>query len=117
MIEPSPPVDNQHVAEGCEKFTNPCDGGPAFPRSGYVMSQDCAPEQWQSGYEGMSLRDYFAGEIVTALISNENLWGAFIKKNPGDIKTLGALAAANAYLFADAMLAERARADSNSQSK
>ena len=41
------------------------DGGPAFPRAGsdYVKAQ-----------EGMSLRDWFAGQVLQGLASNEERW-------------------------------------------
>lgn len=46
-------------------MTQPNDGGPAFPRSG----SDYVPAQ-----EGMSLRDWFAGQVLAGLASNEERW-------------------------------------------
>jgi hypothetical protein len=60
------------------------DGGPAFPYSG----------MW-AGY-GMSLRDYFAAQV---------LCGWFYRHDMSDAK----FAAATAYAIADAMLEARER--------
>ena len=60
----------------------PNDGGPAFPGDGL-------------GKQGMSLRDWFAGQALAGLIACPN--------TSGDEKAF----ACNAYKFADAMLAER----------
>ena len=46
------------------------DGGPAYPRTGHVHSQDCEPEQWIKCNEGMSLRDYFATRAMQPIGSN-----------------------------------------------
>jgi len=64
------------------------DGGPAFPNDG---------PDFRSNFTGMSLRDWFAGQAVTGLLST------------GDFATWGEVAE-DAYAFADAMLAERAKA-------
>lgn len=73
------------------------DGGPAFPRYGNdekrVASALCQ--------DGMSLRDYFAGQALNA-----------IAPHAGEERTDEELAdvyARQAYLLADAMLAERAK--------
>ena len=63
----------------------PNDGGPAFP---------CTDAKGFTS-EGMSLRDYFAGQALAGLIACPN--------TSGDEKAF----ACNAYKFADAMLAER----------
>ena len=77
------------------------DGGPAFPRL-YSRSDE-------DGTHGMSLRDWFAGQVVGHLVSNPN-------QNPDWIRTATAgeqaqVYAFNAYLIADAMLAARERKD------
>lgn len=71
-------------------------GGPAFPRP---LSTFTAPDD--SNYtaieqEGMTLRDYFAGQALVGLVAN---------RDPEDPSP--GLAAVWAYLYADAMLAER----------
>jgi hypothetical protein len=45
---------------------------------------------------GMALRDYFAGQVLAQIISRDNDPKRFVRDN-----------AATAYLYADAMLAER----------
>lgn len=62
------------------------DGGPAF-------STDA--RAWSQGYSGMSLRDWFAGKALPRL-SSDTLYDNWSK-----------MAAKQAYLWADAMLAER----------
>lgn len=68
----------------------PDDGGPAFPITGEPF--------WR---EGMSLRDWFAGRALAGMFAvcekDESNWP--------DATNI----AANAYRYADAMLAERAR--------
>lgn len=66
------------------------DGGPAFPVTGVSA---------EGGYitqRGLSLRDYFAGQALAGIMSNENY-----NEEPYDV------CAATAYMFADAMLAAR----------
>lgn len=52
------------------------------------------PEAWDSVQNGMSLRDYFAGQALIALINRNNIH---------DLE----MVAENAYVYADAMMAER----------
>ena len=52
------------------------------------------PEAWDSVQNGMSLRDYFAGQALIALI------------NKNDIRS-AEIIAENAYVYADAMMTER----------
>lgn len=64
------------------------DGGPAFP-----STHDRAPS-----YVGMSLRDWFAGQALAGMLANQR----------GGLDTI-ADHASHAYVYADAMLVERAR--------
>jgi len=68
------------------------DGGRAFPMAG-----SCEPNGAGFNYPeyGMSLRDWFAGQIMAALISS--------RSGPSEEF------AATSYGIADAMLAERAK--------
>ena len=59
------------------------DGGPAFPCAQDVLRSD----------EGMSLRDWFAGQALAGMLANPD----------------NHVTAATAYDFADAMLAERGK--------
>ena len=72
------------------------DGGPAFPTSRAEKITD-APGDWADvEYPGMSLRDWFAGQALPGLIGLDS---------DADDKGI----AHDAYLYADAMLAERAK--------
>lgn len=59
------------------------DGGPAFPT-----------QNTSEGYRGMSLRDWFAGQALAGCVAAD------------DESPVGRIAA-DAYAFADAMIAER----------
>jgi len=59
---------------------------PAFPMA--------VPENWDSIQDGMTLRDYFAGQALVALLSRSD----FLRSK---------IIAENAYAYADAMLEER----------
>ena len=70
------------------------DGGPAFP-----------DHNLPHRHNGMSLRDYFAGQVVGSIAEiyrNDNGVGVGSEHFPRN-------AAAHAYALADAMLAERER--------
>jgi hypothetical protein len=72
------------------KTTN--DGGPAFP----LMGESNHPDGGRYLFnQGMTLRDYFAGQALAGLMSDQT-----IKAMPEDF-------AESAYLAADAMLAAR----------
>jgi hypothetical protein len=83
------------------------DGGPAFPRPGHypeksaIHPEDLAEalETINNGQRGMSLRDYFAGQALAALIGNRQ-WVT------GKLETAEAVAH-SAYLAADAMIQAR----------
>lgn len=62
------------------------DGGPAFPRNA---------ELGYRPHDGMSLRDYFAGQALAGLLANPNI---------GPRQGMEAERAAMAYAQADAML-------------
>ena len=69
------------------------DGGPAFPSE---QGED-QHGKWNQTYDpGMSLRDWFAGQALPGLIGLDS---------DADDKGI----AHDAYLYADAMLAERAK--------
>lgn len=82
------------------------DGGAAFPSPGVVLGN----AQQQGAYEGMTLRDYFAGQVAVGLITFAN--GERLEKLFGasDAPTPHAFFAGVAYALADAMIAERAKA-------
>lgn len=65
-------------------------GGPAFPLP--VTDQECCG-RFESGYGGMSLRDYFASKAMQGLLSGRN--------------HIAEVNVRLAYEYADAMLKER----------
>ena len=65
-------------------------GGPAFPLPPYL------PE-----FQGMTLRDYFAGQAMIILASD------YISVEGLDAKKVPGLIAQDVYAIADAMIAER----------
>jgi hypothetical protein len=67
------------------------DGGPAFPQNS-LSSQN----------RGMTLRDWFAGQALAGILG-----GGFADTIPHDDLNGGRDAAAFAYQYADAMIAER----------
>jgi hypothetical protein len=69
------------------------DGGPAFP----VQPYSSTSTQWSDGSEGMTLRDYFAGQALTGLLANSGGNRGWGTKNW----------AVESYCFADAMLKAR----------
>jgi hypothetical protein len=71
--------------EGAEMTDTPDTGGPAFP-----PTSDAAGDLWH----GMTLRDWFAGQIAAAMVSRVGSWSA---------REL----AETAFKQADAMLAAR----------
>lgn len=80
----------------------------AFPRPGYFnpdgpMGSDC------DAYEGMTLRDWFAGQALIGIYANSIL-SSGIAKDAHDEKESPISAIADmAYLAADAMLAQRSK--------
>lgn len=85
-----------------KKPSNP----PVYPQAKptYVVNE--SGQQIQDGSKtlyvgGMSLRDYFAGQVLAALMSED----AFDLDEPDDVVVK--ICAEAAYDFADAMLAER----------
>lgn len=95
------------------------DGGPAFPfchesttktfdlHDRMIGSSETEPTGYQTVHDsssnGMSLRDWFAGQALVAA-------GARFKE-PADLACVRYALAEDAYLIADAMIAERSKAD------
>jgi hypothetical protein len=75
-------------------------GGSAFPRSGFapegVRSEDC---DITDAREGMTLRDWFAGQALIGLMSDPGL-------RPDNVAEFAHMAS-RLYQVADAMLAHR----------
>lgn len=79
-------------------------GGPAFPM------QSIGPE-FAPGYEGMTLRDYFAGQALPAVISATSAGTHQPGLSNPDIagRPIEDRIAYDAYRLADAMLKERSK--------
>lgn len=81
------------------------DGGPAFPRP---VSEDTTQGTQLEGnrtvskQDGMSLRDWFAGQALVGLLAFTNGSGSCDQLSPEQ-------AAEEAYMTANAMLAERVK--------
>lgn len=75
-------------------------GGPAFPSG---MSETPRYEKALPYYEGMTLLDWFAGQALQGLLSNQY--------RKGDVEQY----TADAYTWATAMLAEKARREAVAQ--
>ena len=85
-------------------------GGPAFPQHGW--SNDPETVKRMQAMQGMTLRDYFAGQVIAGLsaLPDER---SCPHERLADVenwrKELRAIDATQAYALADAMLAERNR--------
>ena len=75
------------------------DGGPAFPLP--VGDQECCP-RFESGYGGMSLRDYFAAKAMQAYMAAHLAAGTYDESAEFDREV-----SAWSYETADAMLEAR----------
>jgi uncharacterized protein YodC (DUF2158 family) len=80
------------------------DGGPAFPAPVDVK----ADMTLRDVTSGMSLRDWFAGQALSALVSNPETLAALEATAQGTDADRGAVVALAAYHRADAMLSARA---------
>lgn len=80
-------------------MTQKKDGGPAFPSTDF------------GSRKGMTLRDWFAGQALAAMIMKSPFFDTQgengSKISSEDIKQFKLDMAASAYAYADAMLAER----------
>lgn len=91
------------------------DGGPAFPvstevadpASGASYGHQDSRTTWQ--FPGMTIRDWFAGKALAAMLGSDTILDTFndVVKATGISRS--EWMADQAYKFADAMLAERAK--------
>jgi len=87
------------------------DGGPAFPHTDegrYEERNGVQAFVCTKGGNGMTLRDWFAGQALAGLLSDEMLAETTRQGKEHGIQP-ESLIAVLAYKTADAMLAERAR--------
>lgn len=88
------------------------DGGPAFPSAMHIegcSDDSCArscPIANGGGTDGLSLRDWFAGQALAGMLAY-----SYVNPAHGNYheNSKPAFAASDAYSFADAMLAARER--------
>ena len=101
-------------AEGGCRVSTPNDGGPAFPLQEQLQ---CGPGDsgWLSPkQEGMSLRDYFAGQALIGILASVQ-WTKEAAECAEDMPPDGVVSpvdyavAISAYEIADAMLKARAQ--------
>lgn len=78
-------------------------GGPAFPRPAVCVTSESGDVSIIDGQEGVSTRDYFAGQALVGIVLACCVNGKF------ESFTDAALGATVAYKFADATMAERER--------
>lgn len=82
--------------------TKPKDGGAAFPRAALISPEGVYVSE---GERGMSLRDWFAGLAMAALLSSPKRFSIEDKVGPFEISDV----VQGAYIVADALLEERAK--------
>lgn len=89
-------------------MANHTDGGPAFPSDPYIdhpaHGRIHKAQVGDQPYDGMSLRDWFAGRALSALLSNSTIRGV-----ENLVETIPPSYAAASYNLADAMIAERSK--------
>jgi hypothetical protein len=77
-------------------------GGAAFPRQAHILDWgNGADSEYYAAQAGMSLRDYFAGQAMTAP------WGEALSVDQQGFTNDPDTFAANCYALADAMLKAR----------
>lgn len=85
----------------------PNDGGPAFPRTGFELSDG----SWVAPQGGMTLRDHFAGQALQGTIAS--MAGVSLYEGKQLVDSVGGPAAfqdkvaCTCYDYADAMLKAR----------
>lgn len=84
------------------------DGGPAFPQNDAVVNRI-------NNLDGMSLRDYFAAQIVGGMMSsysNDDSVNSLVRAAMAGARTIQDQIAFEAYRISEALLKERERANS-----
>lgn len=81
----------------------PKDGGPAFPVGFKEFDQTVHGKAPYVGMPGMSLRQYYVGQALPAVIAG---YTSLAEKGIGDDGTAASACAKDSIAFADAVLAE-----------
>lgn len=84
------------------------DGGPAFPQAYQPRESNVGGYVPPPVPPGMTLRDYFAAAALPAIIGGAARLPGHIFENKSSAQAI-AMLTTTAYLYADAMLAERAK--------
>jgi hypothetical protein len=81
-------------------MSTPKDGGPAFPFAFQELDAQGRPRTEQIVNPGMTLRDYFAGQALAGIVGKAQMARMALSRVEQEV-------AADAYSYADAMLAGR----------
>lgn len=87
-------------------MNTPNDGGPAFPCSTWELKDGV---QIGTPVSGMSLRDWFAGLAMQQMCAGPGARMVADQDDRYDQTNWKYIVASNAYMFADAMIAERSK--------
>jgi len=86
------------------------DGGPAFPRPvGHNGLSHVEEHYANDDQRGMSLRDYFAGQVIAGMFADGASFGVVVTAASTEGASPSLKAAGIAYDIADAMLKARQR--------
>lgn len=88
-------------------MTTQIDGGPAYPTGTWEYDGNGNVLPYQE--PGMSLRDYFAAQAMSAIFCGDGARMVADRDERYDETNWAEVVAANAYEMADAMIAERAK--------
>lgn len=81
-------------------------GGPAFP----INSPSGTPE-YMPARDGMSLRDYFAGQALAGMLANNRVFEGCVGRATSENITTDHAVAIGAYELADALLKARTQGE------
>lgn len=88
-------------------MSTPNNGGPAFPVPPPLYIEPA--NKIIHGDDEMSLRDYMAIEVMKTIYAGDGARMVAARDGRYDETNWGSIVASNAYMMADAMLAERAK--------
>lgn len=101
------------VAAPTEPQSEPLENPPAFPRPMTRIQRIGGGITTDDGEPGMSLRDWFAGKALAGLLNNASVSVYIPMNTPDNYDPLPDATACAAYRYADAMLRERMKGQTN----